>query len=85
MNAEEIRALEQRHQALSRQRDVLAGRLEAAQAERSRYEQQMREYGATSIDELRVLVATADADAEEKAGNARAALEEAKRILAEAK
>lgn len=52
----------QRHANLTRQRDVLAGRLEAAKAEREKFEAQMREYGAETIEELRVKAAEADAE-----------------------
>lgn len=52
--------LERRHQNLTRERDVLAGRLEAAKAERARLEEEMRAYGAENIEELRRLVAEAE-------------------------
>lgn len=76
-----IRELEVRHQTLSRQRDVLAGRLEAAKAERVRLEDQMHEYGAASVEELRALLATAELDLGTVQANAEAALDRAEAVL----
>ena len=65
-----MQEIAQRHAALTRQRDVLAGRLEAAKAERAKLESEMRAYGAETIEELRVKAAEADAEFEKAAAEA---------------
>lgn len=73
--------LAQRHAQLTRQRDILAGRLESATAERSKFEEQMREYGAENLEELRVKAAEADAAYMAAADEAERLLDEAEKKL----
>lgn len=73
--------LTQRHAQLTRQRDVLAGRLEAAKTEREKFEAEMREYGAATIEELRVKATEADQAFAAAAAEAERLLDEAGKKL----
>ena len=75
------RELELRPAELPRKRDVLAGRLESARAERHRLEDEMHEYGAADIAELRKLVVDAELDLALVTANHEAALDRAEAVL----